>query len=114
MEETDSLENPIPSGKCYLDLNRACNEAEMFRQLVSDHGLKPKQSKKPTPVSPFDVAQVLVDRHYLEYAQTQLAGRDHIFTFDPLFAPQACRVLEVPEAPLMDLPGIAYVWGNPT
>ena len=23
MEETDSLENPIPSGKCYLDLNRA-------------------------------------------------------------------------------------------
>ena len=23
MEETDILENPIPSGKCYLDLNRA-------------------------------------------------------------------------------------------
>jgi len=23
MEETGSLENPIPSGKCYLDLNRA-------------------------------------------------------------------------------------------
>jgi hypothetical protein len=23
MKETDSLENPIPSGKCYLDLNRA-------------------------------------------------------------------------------------------
>ena len=25
MEETGSLENPIPSGKCYLDLNRAQN-----------------------------------------------------------------------------------------
>jgi hypothetical protein len=23
MEETGSLENPIPSGKCYLELNRA-------------------------------------------------------------------------------------------
>src|SRR5208337_2859620 len=56
-----------------------------------------------------DVAQVLVDRHHLEYAQTQLAGRDHIFTFDPLFAPQASRVLEVPQAPLVDLPGIVAV-----
>ena len=58
---------------------------------------------------PFDVAQVLVDRHHLEHAQTRLAGRNHIFTLDPLLAPQACRVLEVPEAPLMDLPGVVAV-----
>jgi len=27
MEETGSLENPIPSGKCNLDLNRAQKQA---------------------------------------------------------------------------------------
>ena len=31
MEETGSLENPIPSGKCYLDLNRA--EPHTFSRL---------------------------------------------------------------------------------
>src|SRR5271165_5768098 len=58
---------------------------------------------------PLDVAPVLVDRHHLEHAQTRLAGRNHIFTLDPLLAPQACRVLEVPQAPLVDLPGVVAV-----
>ena len=37
MEETGSLENPIPSGKCYLDLNRAlrnpAGSAQVQRRL---------------------------------------------------------------------------------
>ena len=36
MEETGSLENPIPSGKCYLDLNRA----EKCRETRSSIGRK--------------------------------------------------------------------------
>ena len=38
---------------------------------------------------PLDLTQVLVDRHHLEHAQARLAGRNHIFTLDPLLAPQA-------------------------
>ena len=36
MEETGSLENPIPSGKCYLDLSRAeiSEESPFFGPLV--------------------------------------------------------------------------------
>ena len=33
MEETGSLENPIPSGKCYLDLNRADFQAAILEVL---------------------------------------------------------------------------------
>ena len=82
-----------------------CLHSRLYLMIYRPHRQHVLELTKP----PFDVAQVLVDRHHLEYAQTQLAGRDHIFTFDPLFAPQACRVLEVPEAPLVDLPGIVAV-----
>src|SRR5208337_1511122 len=82
-----------------------CLHSRLYLMIDRPHRQHVLELTKP----PFDVAQVLVDRHYLEYAQTQLAGRDQIFTFDPLFAPQACRVLEVPQAPLMDLLGIVAV-----
>ena len=82
-----------------------CLHSRLYLMIYRPHRQHVLELTKP----PFDVAQVLVDRHHLEYAQTQLAGRDYIFTFDPLLAPQACRVLEVPEAPLVELPGIVAV-----
>ena len=82
-----------------------CLHSRLYLMIYRPHRQHVLELTKP----PFDVAQVLEDRHHLEYAQTQLAGRDYIFTFDPLLAPQACRVLEVPEAPLVELPGIVAV-----
>ena len=35
MEETGSLENPIPSGKCYLDLNRAQKWMNFYTKVLS-------------------------------------------------------------------------------
>ena len=35
MEETGSLENPIPSGKCYLDLNRAYNSSRLSSEVMT-------------------------------------------------------------------------------
>src|SRR5271157_6535826 len=58
---------------------------------------------------PLDLAQFLVDRHHLEHAQARLTGRNHIFALDPILAPQACRVLEVPEARLVDIPRVVAV-----
>ncbi|MGD0039501.1 MAG: hypothetical protein ABSE84_03625, partial [Isosphaeraceae bacterium] len=49
MEETDSLENPIPSGKCYLELNQGgdnryrCVFAEEIKKEDLSLGLIPKR-----------------------------------------------------------------------
>jgi hypothetical protein len=40
MEETGSLENPIPSGKCYLDLNRAGKQGVSARPTSEGRGRK--------------------------------------------------------------------------
>ena len=42
MEETGSLENPIPSGKCDLDLNRALFSSPVLSPLATIPGHQPR------------------------------------------------------------------------
>ena len=49
--------------------------------------------------SALDLGQFLVHRHRVEDAQSLLAGRDHIFSFDPLLTPQARLALGEAPAP---------------
>src|SRR6516164_5646329 len=58
---------------------------------------------------PLDIAEVLVDRYDLEHAQLRLTSRDYIFPFDPPLAFQALWILEVPKAPLVDVPRVVAV-----
>src|SRR5208337_574272 len=50
MEETGSLENPIPSGKCYLDLNRARISIRPSRFLDEGHELRIRGKRNRLPV----------------------------------------------------------------
>ena len=43
MEETGSIENPIPSGKCYLELNRALFSSQDFSNSPEDNYDSPEE-----------------------------------------------------------------------